>query len=216
MNRGAAGARALNLALQAALNPPGTGQSVERFGWTFRARRQGDAGRERLRQARCSTATSASSPRSIDDEAARSRSTSTAARSPTIRRARRAGARLRDDHPQGAGLGVPGGRDPGRDPALRRCCSATCSTRRHARQAPGGARRPAQGGRHRRAWHQAGGAGRSCASCSASTIRPSRTERLSSVADTIVFATTFRAEARHRVAPKMPSKLGAGRDQQYL
>ena len=37
MNRGAAGARALNLALQAALNPPSAGEaSVERFGFTYR------------------------------------------------------------------------------------------------------------------------------------------------------------------------------------
>jgi exodeoxyribonuclease V alpha subunit len=34
MNRGGVGARALNLALQQALNPPGA-QRVERFGWTF-------------------------------------------------------------------------------------------------------------------------------------------------------------------------------------
>jgi exodeoxyribonuclease V alpha subunit len=34
MNRGGLGARALNLALQQALNPPGD-QRVERFGWTF-------------------------------------------------------------------------------------------------------------------------------------------------------------------------------------
>jgi len=34
MNRGGLGARALNLALQAALNPPGETR-VERFGWTF-------------------------------------------------------------------------------------------------------------------------------------------------------------------------------------
>ena len=34
MNRGAAGARSLNLALQAALNPAGE-RRVERFGWTF-------------------------------------------------------------------------------------------------------------------------------------------------------------------------------------
>jgi exodeoxyribonuclease V alpha subunit len=36
MNRGATGAKALNLALQAALNPPQPGaQRVERFGWSF-------------------------------------------------------------------------------------------------------------------------------------------------------------------------------------
>ncbi|MDX7951453.1 ATP-dependent RecD-like DNA helicase [Lichenihabitans sp. Uapishka_5] len=34
MNRGGVGARALNVALQAALNPPGEGR-VERFGWTY-------------------------------------------------------------------------------------------------------------------------------------------------------------------------------------
>ena len=34
MNRGAVGARSLNIALQAALNPAGD-RKVERFGWTF-------------------------------------------------------------------------------------------------------------------------------------------------------------------------------------
>ncbi len=34
MNRGGLGARSLNIALQAALNPPGE-LRVERFGWTF-------------------------------------------------------------------------------------------------------------------------------------------------------------------------------------
>jgi exodeoxyribonuclease V alpha subunit len=37
MNRGGLGARSLNLALQAALNPPGDQPSVERFGQTFRS-----------------------------------------------------------------------------------------------------------------------------------------------------------------------------------
>jgi exodeoxyribonuclease V alpha subunit len=36
MNRGALGARTLNLALQAALNPSADQPSVERFGWTYR------------------------------------------------------------------------------------------------------------------------------------------------------------------------------------
>ena len=49
MNRGAAGAKALNLALQAALNPHGAPR-LERFGSDVRAGRQGDADRERLRQ----------------------------------------------------------------------------------------------------------------------------------------------------------------------
>ena len=48
MNRGGLGARALNLALQAALNPPGE-RRIEKFGWTFTPRRQGDADREQLR-----------------------------------------------------------------------------------------------------------------------------------------------------------------------
>jgi exodeoxyribonuclease V alpha subunit len=49
MNRGGVGARSLNVELQAALNPAGE-RKVERFGWTFHARRQGHADRERLRQ----------------------------------------------------------------------------------------------------------------------------------------------------------------------
>ena len=48
MNRGGAGARSLNIELQAALNPAGD-RKVERFGWTF-APGDGDADRERLRQ----------------------------------------------------------------------------------------------------------------------------------------------------------------------
>ena len=48
MNRGGVGARSLNIELQAALNPAGE-RKVERFGWTFRPRRQGDADGERLR-----------------------------------------------------------------------------------------------------------------------------------------------------------------------
>jgi exodeoxyribonuclease V alpha subunit len=35
MNRGGLGARALNLELQKALNPPDEGAAVQRFGWTF-------------------------------------------------------------------------------------------------------------------------------------------------------------------------------------
>ena len=44
MNRGGAGARSLNIELQAVLNPAGD-RKVERFG-----RRQGDADRKRLRK----------------------------------------------------------------------------------------------------------------------------------------------------------------------
>ena len=51
MNRGGAGARSLNIELQAALNPTGE-RKVERFGWTFAPgdKVMGDADRERLRQ----------------------------------------------------------------------------------------------------------------------------------------------------------------------
>ena len=49
MNRGGAGARSLNIELQAALNPAGE-RKVERFRLDLRARRQGDADRKRLRQ----------------------------------------------------------------------------------------------------------------------------------------------------------------------
>ena len=49
MNRGGLGARSLNIDLQQALNPPGE-LRVEAFWLDLRHRRQGDAGRERLRQ----------------------------------------------------------------------------------------------------------------------------------------------------------------------
>jgi len=49
MNRGGVGARALNLELQAAMNPAGETQGRE-IRLDLRARRQGDGGRERLRQ----------------------------------------------------------------------------------------------------------------------------------------------------------------------
>ena len=55
-----AGARSLNIALQEALNPPGEVRGGA-LGWTFRPRRQGHAGGQRLRHATSSTATSASS-----------------------------------------------------------------------------------------------------------------------------------------------------------
>jgi exodeoxyribonuclease V alpha subunit len=45
MNRGGVGTRSVNIELQAALSPAGE-QKVRRFGWTLRARRQGDADRE--------------------------------------------------------------------------------------------------------------------------------------------------------------------------
>ena len=79
------------------------------------------------------------------------------------------------------------------DPALRHAATQSALHGNDARQAPGGARRPAQGGRHRRRVAlKVGGAGRSCASCSASTIGRRQPSGQVRVADTIVFAATFR------------------------
>jgi hypothetical protein len=58
MNRGGLGARALNLALQQALNSPGDNR-VERFGWTFCPGDKGDVGDSTTTIATCSMAISA-------------------------------------------------------------------------------------------------------------------------------------------------------------
>ncbi len=62
MNRGGVGARALNIELQKALNPPGEAR-VERFGWTYA---HGDKVMQvrTITTARSTTGTSASSPAS--------------------------------------------------------------------------------------------------------------------------------------------------------
>ncbi len=52
MNRSELGARNLNARLQEILNPAAGEPEVERFGWKFRAWRQGDADGEQLRQGR--------------------------------------------------------------------------------------------------------------------------------------------------------------------
>ena len=64
MNRGGAGARSLNIDLQAALNPAGE-RRVDRFGWTFAPGRQGDARSRTTTRRRSTTAISGMLPMSI-------------------------------------------------------------------------------------------------------------------------------------------------------
>ncbi len=117
MNRGGAGARSLNIELQAALNPAGE-RRVERFGWTFapgdkvmqiendydKEVYNGDIGQVV----------------DVDPEAgeltARFERTRPCLR---LRRAGHAGAGLCRDRAQKPGLGVSGGGHPGADAALR-------------------------------------------------------------------------------------------------
>ena len=62
-----------------------------------------------------------------------------------LRRARRARAGLRDDHPQVAGLRVPGRRHSAHDAALSDAAAEPALHRRHPRQAAGRHRRPEEG-----------------------------------------------------------------------
>ena len=116
MNRGASGAKTLNLELQKALNPPGQ-QRLERFGWTFAHRRQGDADRKRLRQRGLQRR-----PRVHHVDRSGARIAGHRFRRPaghvSGRGARSRRARVCDDDPQGAGLGVSGGGHSGDDAAL--------------------------------------------------------------------------------------------------
>ena len=116
----------------------------------LRPRRQGHADRERLREGslqrrhrlhrRCRS---------------RYRRTHRQLRRPRrhlrLRRARHAGAGLCRDDPQEPGIGIPGRRDPGSDPALRHAAAEPALHRRDPRQAAGRAGRPEEGGRHCRA-----------------------------------------------------------------
>ena len=61
----------------------------------------------------------------------------------------RAGAGLRDHHPQEPGLGVSCRGDSAHDAALRHAATQPALHRRDPRQTPGGPRRSAQGGCHR-------------------------------------------------------------------
>ncbi len=143
MNRGSLGARTLNIELQRALNPPGE-RRVERFGWTFgpgdkvmqvandyeRDVFNGDLGIVRGVDADEEVLTVDFEGREVEYR---------------LRRAGRAGAGLRDDDPQGAGLGVLGGGDPAHDPALRHAGAQPALHGGDARQAAGGPAGAAQG-----------------------------------------------------------------------
>ena len=148
MNRGGAGARSLNIELQAALNPAGE-RKVERFGWTFapgdkvmqiendyeKEVYNGDIGY-------------------IDDvdpgHWRTYRQLRRARRHLRLRRTRYAGAGLRRDDPQEPGLRISCRRDPRVDAALRDAAAQPALHRRHPGQAAGRAGRPEEGGRHRR------------------------------------------------------------------
>ena len=114
MNRGGLGARSLNIELQAALNPAGDRRSSGSGGPSPSATRSCRSRTTTTR--RSTTATSATSM--IDRERARLVGASTAGRRLRLRRARPAGAGLRDDHPQEPGLGISRCGHPGHDPAL--------------------------------------------------------------------------------------------------
>ena len=147
MTRGAVGSRSLNIELQAALNPAGE-RRVERFGWTLRAGRQGDADRERLRQGRLQRrhrlrGGRRPGGRRVDRRLRRED------RRLRLRRARRAGSGLRRHRPQEPGLGVSCRRHPRADAALRHAAAQPALHRRDARQAAGRAGGAEEGGGHR-------------------------------------------------------------------
>ena len=133
MNRGGAGARSLNIELQAALNPAGE-RKVERFGWTFAPgdkvmQIENDYDKEVYNGDIGLVA-------DVDPEAgeltARFEGRDLRLR---LRRAGHACAGLCRDGPQEPGLGVSGGGDPGADAALRDVAAEPALHRGHARQA---------------------------------------------------------------------------------
>ena len=147
MNRGGLGARALNLALQQALNPPGEIR-VERFGWIFcpgdkvmqvvndydRDVFNGDLGMITAVDTEQGELRVSFDGREVGygfgelDELVLG---------------------LRHDDPQGAGLGIPGRGDPAQHPALRHAGPQPALHRTDPWQAAGGAGRPAESARHR-------------------------------------------------------------------
>ena len=147
MNRGGAGARSLNIELQAALNPAGE-RKVERFGWTFAPgdkvmQIENDYDKEVYNGDIGLVA-------DVDPDAGELTAALRGARSPLrLRRTRHAGACLCRDRPQEPGLGISGRGHPGADPALRDVAAEPPLHRGHARQAAGGAGGPEEGGGHR-------------------------------------------------------------------
>ena len=110
----------------------------------LRARRQGDADRERLRQGGLQRRYRHG--RGCGPRGGRADRAIRGPRSPLrLRRARRAGAGLCRDGAQEPGLGIPGGGDPGADPALRDAEAEPALYRGHAGQAAGGAGGPEEG-----------------------------------------------------------------------
>ena len=147
MNRGSAGARALNIELQAALNPARE-RKVERFGWTFAPGDKvmqivNDYGKDVYNGDTGQVA-------DVDPDTAEL----------TARfhgqehvygfgEPGRADAGLCRDGAQEPGLGVSGRGHPDAHPALRDAAAEPALHRSDSRQAPGGARRPEEGHRHR-------------------------------------------------------------------
>ena len=136
-------ARSRSTAAAAPLNPPGEpGSSTGR---TLRASATRSCRSRTTTSRRCFNGdlgfVSGARPRTEGG----SRSTSTAGWSLRLRRARRPGARLRDQHPQEPGQRVPGGGDPAADPALPHALAQPALHRRHPRQAAVRAGRPAKG-----------------------------------------------------------------------
>ena len=110
MNRGGAGARSLNIELQAALNPAGD-RKVERFGWTF-------APGDKVMQIENDYDKDVFNGDfgyidDVDPEAGELVASLTADPHLRLWRTRHAGAGLCCDHPQEPGLGVPRRRHPG-------------------------------------------------------------------------------------------------------
>ena len=143
MNRGGLGARSLNIDLQQALNPPGE-LRVERFGSTYGIgdkvmQVENDYDKRGLQRR----------PRRRPEHRSRGvgdgHRVRRAAGDVRLRRTRRGGARLRHDHPQEPGLGIPGRRHPADHPALSDAAAEPALHRRHPRQAARRHRRAEEG-----------------------------------------------------------------------
>ena len=146
MNRGGAGARSLNIELQAALNPAGE-RKVERFGWTFAPGDKvlhivNDYGKDV-----CNGDTG-----QVADVDPDNRRADRAVPRTGTRLRLRADAGLRRDGAQEPGLGVSGRRHPDAHPALRDAAAKPALHRGDSRQAPGGARRAVRNAAGRRRW----------------------------------------------------------------
>ena len=151
MNRGGAGARSLNIELQAALNPAGE-RKVERFGWTFapgdkvmqiendydKEVYNGDIGLVADVDPEAGELTARFEGRDLVYGFGEL-DTLVPAYAATVHKSQ--------------GLGVSGRGDPSADPALRDAAAEPPLHRGHARQAAGCAGGPEEGGRHCGAQH---------------------------------------------------------------